>query len=226
MVRTKTSKNTTKEYKKCQDLFYQRTPTKRSKPCHSFESTKHTHVVNHPRDPSKRVLTCTHPLEHGSRFNTKRYAVSTISSRALHLVVYAERTAPPKAPYQVSWFSRNGAIGRVSFQSNVRNSLKPRARHHTAMMGSIKAGRKVRATVLLTLGASSIYVVDAHPLCWYGPDRAVSMTAEATFCPNSEPEGFCCEPFEEQSLQETYEDTRVSAECQDLYKEVNGYSAL
>lgn len=89
-------------------------------------------------------------------------------------------------------------------------------------MGSVKAGRKARVTSLLAAFiASSLYVADAHPLCWYGPDRAVSTTAEATFCPNSEPEGFCCKPLEEEALQATYEAASVSAECQELYKEVS-----
>lgn len=62
--------------------------------------------------------------------------------------------------------------------------------------------------------------VDAHPLCFYGPDRAVSFTAEATFCTNQDPEGFCCEPAEEDALATRYASESLSAECAPLYKEV------
>lgn len=64
---------------------------------------------------------------------------------------------------------------------------------------------------------------EAHPLCLYGPDRAVSTTAEATFCPDVQAEGFCCEPDEEAVLSEKYAaiEGALSAECAPLYKEVS-----
>lgn len=61
---------------------------------------------------------------------------------------------------------------------------------------------------------------DAHPLCFYGPDRAVSFDAEATFCPNEDPEGFCCNAGEEAKLQTKFESETLSADCAPLYKEV------
>lgn len=77
--------------------------------------------------------------------------------------------------------------------------------------------RAATATVaLLSLPLST----KAHPLCWYGPDRAVSTTAKATFCPNKMTEGFCCEPDEEEALRTMWKEAAVSAECADIYKEV------
>eukprot|EP00752_Nemacystus_decipiens_P008421 g7527.t1 len=62
---------------------------------------------------------------------------------------------------------------------------------------------------------------DAHPLCYYGPDRAVSFTAEATFCPDEDPEGFCCLPDEEDAVAARFASAgTLSEECAPLYKEV------
>ncbi|CAM9179985.1 unnamed protein product [Ectocarpus sp. 12 AP-2014] len=67
------------------------------------------------------------------------------------------------------------------------------------------------STRIASVAASSAALVlslpppgEAHPLCLYGPDRAVSTTAEATFCPDVLAEGFCCEPNEEAVLSEKY----------------------
>lgn len=68
--------------------------------------------------------------------------------------------------------------------------------------------------------ASSALVVTAHPLCFYGPDRAVSMTADAVFCPDEDPEGFCCEPAEEDALIALYDAAAPSDLCAPLYQEV------
>lgn len=62
---------------------------------------------------------------------------------------------------------------------------------------------------------------DAHPLCYHGPDRAVSFTAEATFCPDDDPEGFCCEPDEEDAVAAEFARKTLSAECAPVYKEVS-----
>ncbi len=66
---------------------------------------------------------------------------------------------------------------------------------------------------------------EGHPLCFYGPDRAVSMMAEATFCPNDDPAGFCCEPDEEHDLASKFaaESPVLSAECAPLYKKVGPF---
>lgn len=65
---------------------------------------------------------------------------------------------------------------------------------------------------------------DAHPLCYYGPDRAVSFTAEATFCPNDDPEGFCCEPDEEDAVATKFASAGTLSEgCDPLYKEVGWF---
>lgn len=71
-------------------------------------------------------------------------------------------------------------------------------------------------------------VAEGHPLCLYGPDRAVSTTAEATFCPNDDPEGFCCEPAEEDALSLKFDTISgtLSAECAPLYKEVSWWLEL
>lgn len=73
---------------------------------------------------------------------------------------------------------------------------------------------------LVALAASSALVATAHPVCFYGPNRAVSTTAEATFCPDDQPEGFCCEPNEEAALVAKYDAEDMSEECAALYKEV------
>ncbi|CAN0083513.1 unnamed protein product [Ectocarpus sp. 6 AP-2014] len=84
-------------------------------------------------------------------------------------------------------------------------------------------------TKIASVAASSAALIlslpspgEAHPLCLYGPDRAVSTTAEATFCPDVLAEGFCCEPNEEAVLSEKYAaiEGTLSAECAPLYKEV------
>lgn len=74
--------------------------------------------------------------------------------------------------------------------------------------------------VVLAVLLASPFLARGHPLCWYGPDRAVSTTAEATFCPNEEPEGFCCEPDEEAALKATFQAARVGPGCAAIYKEV------
>lgn len=64
-----------------------------------------------------------------------------------------------------------------------------------------------------------------HPLCFYGPDRAVSRTVEATFCPNDDPAGFCCEPNEEAALASRFaaKSAALTAECAFLYKQVRPF---
>ena len=48
------------------------------------------------------------------------------------------------------------------------------------------------------------------------------MTAEPTFCPNDDPEGFCCEPDEEAAVIAKYDDAGALSEaCAPLYKEVS-----
>lgn len=74
---------------------------------------------------------------------------------------------------------------------------------------------------LVALAASSALVATAHPLCFYGPDRAVSMTSKATYCPDDQPEGFCCEPDEEAVLEAKFNAAAVSEGCKALYKEVS-----
>lgn len=78
------------------------------------------------------------------------------------------------------------------------------------------------AVVITSLAAlaSSALLSTAHPLCFYGPDRAVSRTTESTFCPNTQPEGFCCEPLEEDLLKTKLAAADVSPACFPLYKEV------
>lgn len=85
----------------------------------------------------------------------------------------------------------------------------------------IMVRQAVKAASLVVL-ASSSFLVAAHPLCFYGPDRAVSTDAEATFCPDENPEGFCCDADEEAALDTKYTavEASLSAECAPLYKEV------
>lgn len=90
----------------------------------------------------------------------------------------------------------------------------------TLVSTAVTMGRRPTGLVALALAATNA-LVSAHPLCYYGPNRAVSTTAKATFCPNEEPEGFCCEPDEEAALEETFNAAAVSAGCQDIYKEVS-----
>ncbi|CAM9587413.1 unnamed protein product, partial [Sphacelaria rigidula] len=75
-------------------------------------------------------------------------------------------------------------------------------------------------TALAVFVVGSLLCVEGHPLCWYGPDRAVMTSAEGNFCPNDQPEGFCCLPEEEEAIQTTYEMAVVSPTCQALYKQV------
>lgn len=81
-----------------------------------------------------------------------------------------------------------------------------------ARVGSLAA---IAATVFLATTTS------AHPLCFYGPDRAVSTTTDSTFCPNEMVEGFCCEADEEAAVMARYDEAGALSEaCAPLYKEV------
>lgn len=92
--------------------------------------------------------------------------------------------------------------------------------HHQLKQSTMARPAATKVASLVALAASSALVATAHPLCFYGPDRAVSTTVEATFCPDDQSEGFCCEPDEEAALVTKYEAERMSAECAPLYKEV------
>lgn len=70
--------------------------------------------------------------------------------------------------------------------------------------------------------ASSALVITGHPLCYYGPDRAVSTAPGSKFCPNEFAEGFCCNASEEFALADKYTTAGVSEACAPLYKEVRG----
>lgn len=89
-------------------------------------------------------------------------------------------------------------------------------------MRTVSSTMRKQAATVISIAATTA-LVGAHPLCVYGPDRAVSTTTEATFCPNEEPEGFCCELEEEAALAAVYSEITVSEACAPLHQEV-GYT--
>ena len=100
-----------------------------------------------------------------------------------------------------------------------KNNRRRRTTTTTARRRRIMVRPAVVITSFAAL-ASSALLSTAHPLCFYGPDRAVSSTTESTFCPNKQPEGFCCEPLEEDLLKTKLAAAGVSPACSPLYKEV------
>lgn len=137
--------------------------------------------------------------------------VPTSQSLLLHSVLDSHRTVSRCAQFVVVLLSRV-LCGRFLFRLLLS--------HHQLKQSTMARPAATKVASLVALAASSALVATAHPLCFYGPDRAVSTTADATFCPDAQSEGFCCEPDEEAALVTKYEADRMSEECAPLYKEV------
>lgn len=77
--------------------------------------------------------------------------------------------------------------------------------------------------VVSTLAVLGLFLpavrVEGHPLCYLDATSPV-LDATSTFCPNDDPDGFCCTADDEAALQSTFLASGVTGTCADLYQEV------
>lgn len=85
-------------------------------------------------------------------------------------------------------------------------------------MAFFRAGRVVALSSLL-LAIVPEWHVEGHPLCYIG-DVDPSQGVTSTFCPNEEPDGFCCDAAQEAGIQTDFEASGATGTCGDLFQEV------
>lgn len=80
------------------------------------------------------------------------------------------------------------------------------------------------AAVVAAVALSATNVVrqaEAHPNC--ADDFAPDLDVSSSFCPNDNPDGFCCNAAQESSIETNYNLAQVSGRCAELYLEVRGH---
>lgn len=79
-----------------------------------------------------------------------------------------------------------------------------------------------RASLPIVVALAAVSVVDiarAHPLCYLDDSNPLD-SVDSVYCPNEEPDGFCCSAEVEAGLQTTLEGSGATDTCAELYKEV------
>lgn len=66
---------------------------------------------------------------------------------------------------------------------------------------------------------AAVSIARAHPLCYLDDSNPLG-SVESVYCPNEQPDGFCCGADVEAGVQTTVEGSGATDTCAELYKEV------